>query len=602
MTTATLPTRDQIPERHRWNAESVFPSLEAWRSELQACQQDIVAFAENQGRLADGPAALADALEAMQALVQRAGKVVVYASINYSVDLTDQEAAKIAGEARSLNAQVIAGISFVRPELLDLGERMLNEWMENEPRLSIYQHYLDDLLRRQDHVRSADVEEVLGLLADPFGGVSSAARVLMAADVQFAPALSSTGEQLPVSQGTLNKILASPDRQARQSAWEHYTDQYLSHKNTLATTLSTSVKQNVFHTRVRGFESSLEATLFEHNIPTEVFHNLISTFKANLPTWHRYWDIRRRALGVETLHPYDIWAPLSEGGPQIPFEQAVDWICEGMAPLGDEYVAAMRQGCLQDRWVDVCPNVGKTGGAFSSGRPGTFPFIVMSYSDTVFSMSTLAHELGHSMHKYLLDQVQPVIYSRYSLFVAEVASNFNQSMVRSFLLDTQTDPSFQLSVLEEAMSNFHRYFFIMPTLARFELDIHQRVERGQGLTASDMIELMADYFDEGYGGGMHVDRERVGITWATFSHLYVDYYVYQYATGISGANALVKSVLSGRASGVDDYLSFLRAGGSLYPLDALKLGGVDLSTPEAVEITFGVLSGLVDRLENLLVK
>jgi oligoendopeptidase F len=351
---------------------------------------------------------------------------------------------------------------------------------------------------------------------------------------------------------------------------------------------------------VRGFESSLEATLFEHNIPTSVFRNLIDTFKANLPTWHRYWAIRRKALGVESLHPYDIWAPMGGGSPKIPYEQAVDWICDGMAPLGEEYVSAMRQGCLEDRWVDVHPNAGKSGGAFSSGRPGTFPFIVMSYADTVFSLSTLAHELGHSMHKHLLDQVQPVIYSRYSLFVAEVASNFNQSMVRSHLLDTQTDPAFQLAVLEEAMSNFHRYFFIMPTLARFELDIHQRVERGQGLTASDMSELMADYFAEGYGGEMSVDRDRVGITWATFGHLYVDYYVYQYATGISGANALVKRVLSGREGGVDDYLGFLRAGGALYPLDALKLGGVDLSTPEAVEITFGVLSDLVDRLENLL--
>jgi oligoendopeptidase F len=225
---------------------------------------------------------------------------------------------------------------------------------------------------------------------------------------------------------------------------------------------------------------------------------------------------------------------------------------------------------------------------------------MMSYNDNLFSLSTLAHELGHSMHSYLTWENQPLIYSRYSLFLAEVASNFHQAMVRAYLLEKQTDPAFQINVIEEAMSNFHRYFFIMPTLARFELETHERVEQGQGLTAEALIELMADLFSEGYGGEMHVDRRRVGITWATFAHLYRDYYVYQYATGISGAHALSQNILTAQEGAVERYLDFLKAGSSVYPLDALKMAGVDLTKPHAVEVTFGIMADLVDRLEGLL--
>ncbi len=330
-----------------------------------------------------------------------------------------------------------------------------------------------------------------------------------------------------------------------------------------------------------------------------MFYNLIDVFKKNLPTWHRYWRVRRKALGVAELHPYDIWAPLSGSRPKVTYERGVELICEGLAPLGPEYVEIVRRGCTVDRWVDVYPNQGKQGGAFSSGAHGTHPFIMMSYTDEVFSMSTLAHELGHSMHSYLTWQNQPVLYSDYGMFVAETASNFHQAMVRAHLLETVDDPAFQLAVIEEAMSNFHRYFFIMPTLARFELEVHQREERGEGMSADDMIELMADLYSEGYGGEIHVDRPRVGITWATFSHLYIDYYVFQYATGISAANALAGRIRSGTPGVVDSYLSFLRSGNALYPVDALKLAGVDMTTPQPVEAAFEVLAGFVDRLEKL---
>ncbi|HEX8218087.1 MAG TPA: M3 family metallopeptidase, partial [Chloroflexia bacterium] len=282
------------------------------------------------------------------------------------------------------------------------------------------------------------------------------------------------------------------------------------------------------------------------------------------------------------------------------FEEAVDMICEGMGPLGGDYCDPMRKGLLEQRWVDVYPNVGKRSGAYSGGSYGTNPFILMSYVNDLESMSTLAHELGHSMHSYLTRANQPMVYARYGMFVAETASNFNQAMVRAHLLKKNDDPQFQISVIEEAMYNFHRYFFIMPILARFELEIHTRVENGQALTADGLIELMADMFAEGYGPEVEVDRPRVGITWAQFPiHMYLNFYVYQYATGISAANALAANVLEKGESAAEDYKRFLKAGSSTYPLDALKMAGVDMSTPEPVERAFDILEGFVDRLERL---
>jgi oligoendopeptidase F len=418
--------------------------------------------------------------------------------------------------------------------------------------------------------------------------------------LRFRPAAASDGAQLEVGQASIGALVAHTDREVRRTAWENYADGYLAYKNTYAATLTAAVKQDVFNARARRYASSLHASVEANYIPVEVFHNLIAVFQKHLPTWLRYWRLRKKALGYERFHVYDIKAPLTSASPVVPFAQAVDWICQGMAPLGDEYVSTLRRGCLEERWVDRARNKGKREGAFSSGSQGTRPFIMMSYADNLFSLSTLAHELGHSLHSFNSRRYQPFIYSRYSLFVAEVASNFNQAMVRDYLFRTQTEREFQIALIEEAMSNYHRYFFIMPTLARFELEMHARAERGAPLSADILIGLMADLFKEGYGEEVEFDRERTGITWAQFGHMYMNFYVYQYATGISGAHALAHAVLDGEPGAAGRYLDFLKAGGSQYPLDAMRQAGVDLASPEPVERAFEVLAGLVERLENLL--
>ncbi len=588
--------RSEVPVEQTWDVHSVFPSEDAWEAAIKEVTEQLSSVTAFRGRLGESPKVLADWFEAVERIGRSVGKIVVYAGMLHHVDTTDQTAAAKNDRARGLFARVMATMAFAEPEMLAIGFEKLRRWLKEEPRLAIYGHYFDELERRQAHVRSAEVEELLRQVIDPFRTAAATHGILSDAELTFRPAAG--GHE--ITHGTIGTLLHHSDRAVRRTAWENYCDAFLALKNTMANCIAAGVKQNVFMARARKYKSSLEAALTANHIPVAVFHNLLSTYKKHLPIWHRYWRLRRRALGYDKLYVYDTRAPLTQKNPTVPFQQAVEWICEGMKPLGDEYVRVLRQGVLQQRWVDIPPNKGKRMGAFSSGSPGTHPFILMSYNNDLFSLSTLAHELGHSLHSYYTWKTQPFVYARYSLFVAEVASNFNQALVRDYLLKTQKDPDFQIALIEEAMANFHRYFFIMPTLARFELEIHERVERGEALSAETLINLMADLFAEGYGDEVVMDRDRVGITWAQFAtHLYSNFYVYQYATGISGAHALADGILEGEPDAAEKYLQFLKAGGSLFPLDALKLAGVDLASPEPVERTFALLAQYVDQLEKL---
>lgn len=595
----TLPPRSEIATEYTWNAESVYPTPADWQAEYKAVESALPDLAQYPDTLNQGAARLADCLDRVDALARRVEKLYFYAFMSKAVETNHQQAIGMAGQAAGLASRFNAAAAFREPEILAIGEDTIGGWVQADPRLKVRAHYFHDLFRQQQHVRSAEVEEILALARDPFSAVDNTEEMITSADMTFRPAVTHSGAEVEVGQGNIGTFLDGSDRDARRTAWESYADSYLGLKNTLTSNYVASVKRDVFYARARHYDSALSASLFRDNIPTEVFYNLINVFRQNLPTWHRYWAIRRRALGVETLNPYDIWAPIASEQPKVSYPQAVDWISEGLKPLGADYVTALRRGCLEERWVDLYPSKAKTAGAFSFGAYDTYPFILMSFDDSLGGMSTLAHELGHSMHSYLTRKTQPYVYGDYSLFVAEVASNFNQAMTRAYLFETHDDPQFQINLIGEAMDNIHRYFFIMPTLARFELEVHERIERGEGVTADDLINLMADLFEEGYGGEMHVDRPRVGITWAQFGHLYSNFYVFQYATGISAAHALAARILEGTPGAAEDYVAFLSAGSSLYPVDALKLAGVDMTTPEPVEKAFAILAEYVDRLDQL---
>ena len=591
-----------MDKRFTWDAESVFRDEAGWEAAVETILAKLPDLAEFKGHLGQSPEMLADWFAAAESAQKLMGKVSIYATMSYSVDANNQAAAARADRTRTVYAQLGSAMAFAIPEMISIGFPKLRQWVAGTPRLAHLGHYVDRLEKIHDHVRSPEVEELLTQASDPLSTAISVHGVLANTDLKFAPATGADGEE-EVAQGTIGALLTSTDRELRRTAFENYADAHLAMQHAMAANLAAGIKRDVFYSRARKYASSLEGALEPNHIPAAVFHNVIRAFRDNLGTWHRYWRVRRKALGLPVLMPYDTRAELGATRLRVPYEQAVAWIAEGVKPLGDEYVRVMRKGALEERWVDVYPNNGKRMGAFSSGVQGTFPFILMSYNDDIYSMSTLAHELGHSMHSYYARKTQPFVYSGYGLFQAEVASNMHQALTRRYLLATNKDPEFQIAVIEEAMANFYRYFFIMPSLARFELEIHERVEGGGALTAEYLNGLMADLISEVYGTEIELserDRERTGSTWAQFhTHLYSNFYVFQYATGIAGANHLAERVAAGDHHAVESYLAFLKSGGSMYPLDGLKLAGVDMTSREPVASAFEALSEMVTRLEEL---
>ena len=598
-----LPSRSQVEKRFTWHGESVFPDEAGWEQAVETITERLPDLAEFKGHLGDSPDSLADWFDASERLHRLMGKVMVYSTMSYSVDTGNEASFARTDRARSVAAQLGSATAFALPEMIAIGFPTLREWVAGSPRLAHLGHYFDRIEKLQERIRSAEVEEILTQASDPLATALSVHSVMANTDLRFASAVGADGSEHEVAQGTISALLTSGDRELRRTAFESYADAHLAMQHSMAGSISGGVKRDIFYARARGFTSSLAAALEPNHIPPEVYHNIIQTFRDNVGTWHRYWRIRRKALSLDVLKPFDTRAQLGASTLKVPYEQAVDWIAEGVKPLGEEYVKVLRKGALEDRWVDIYPNKGKRMGAFSMGVPGTVPFIFMSYNDDIYSMSTLAHELGHSMHSHYARSTQPFIYANYGLFQAEVASNMHQALVRRHLLATRTDPATQLAVIEEAMSNFYRYFFIMPSLAMLELEMHQYVERGGAITADYLNNLMADLMLEVYGSEVEVtgrDRDRIGSTWAQFhTHLYSNFYVYQYATGIAGADHLVERVANGDPAAVQSYLAFLKSGGSMYPLEGLRLAGVDMNSPEPVNAAFATLTRMVSRLEEL---
>jgi oligoendopeptidase F len=418
--------RSQIAADDTWDLASIFPTQAAWEAAVEQLKSTIADLARFRGRLGAGPAVLADWMEASERAEHLLGRIFCYASEQYATDTTNQQAGALESRAFSLAADTEAALAFAEPEMLAIGIDTLRRWLRDEPRLAHYGHYLDELEYQQTHLRSAEVEELLGQASDAFASATATHGILAEADVVFAPARGINGDEVfEVGQGSMDALLVHPDRGVRRTAWESYADAHLALKNTMANCMLTGVKQHVFMARARRYASALEASLGDNHIPTQIYYNVIETFRQNLAIWHRYWRLRRRALGYEHLHEYDIKAPLMQRQPEIPFQRAVDWVCAGLRPLGEAYVNTLRRGVLQERWVDWRPNKGKRAGAFSTGMPGTHPFVLMSYTEDIYGLSTLAHELGHSLHSYHTWEQQPYVYAHYSIFCAEVASNLN---------------------------------------------------------------------------------------------------------------------------------------------------------------------------------
>ena len=598
-TITAVPPRAEVPVEETWALETVFATDDAWEAAFNDSGERLREVEAFRGRIADGPPSLLAALRAADELTEAVSKVLVYALLRRSEDATNTRSGEMADRAIGLASRAEAAGSFLGPEIAAVSDETIADWIGQEPGLEPYRHALTRITRLRAHIRSVEVEEVLARAGEMAAASEITQSVLEDGELPLGQITDESGQSVRLAQGNLNRFLDSANRRVRQEAWEQSADAYLAFRNTFAATLAGAVKRDVFYARARGYDSSLEAALAGDNIPTDVFYNLLDTVWKHLPVWHRYFSVRRRLLGLPEgdLHGYDLEAPLAEQ-PSFPWEQGVETILASLAPLGAEYVAEVRRG-MAERWTDRGANLGKGGGAFSSGTFGTEPFISMTWQDTLTSVSTLAHELGHSMHSLLTWQNQPVTYARYGMSAAETASNLNQALMGAHMLAERDDRDWTIAVIEERMANYMRYLFTMPILARFELAAHERVEAGGALSADWMSQTLLGFYREGYGPEVVIDPPRMGITWARFSHLFMNFYVFQYGIGIAAAAALSEAILTEGEPARERYLTFLRAGGSVDPIDALRDAGIDMSSPEPIERAFALLSRYVDRLEEL---
>ncbi len=598
----SLPKRHEVEKEKTWSVQTVFANETDWRQALETLPASATEIAKFAGRLHESGTVLFEALQLRDAVMMKAYTIDMYASLLLSIEGTNTSYLSMTAEIASAWAQLKGAAAFFGPELIAFEDTKLEQFVRDEPKLEIYGHYFDELRSQREHVRSGEVEMLLAQVSDPLGAAHSISGAVNDADMKFKSILRE-GQEVEVSHSSVGEYLSDTDADLRRAAFESYADGYLAFQNTLAATLQGSVKSYVFKARARNYGSSLEMSLAQNHIPKRVFENLLETFKEYQPVWHKYWRLRKQAMNgvlrTSDAPIYESPAPLV-ASTKVTFLEASQLILKGMEPLGAEYTEPMRKGLLEQRWVDWSQNQGKGAGAYSSGAQGTHPFIFMSWTDDLYSLSTLAHELGHSMHSYFSNITQPAIYTDYSMFVAEVASNFNQAMVRNDLLKSANDKTAKLALLEEAFSNFHRYLFVMPTLAQLEREIYERVERGGSINAPFLSERLVELFSEGYGGAVEIDATRLGASWMNFGHLYSPFYVYQYATGIAAANALAKDVLEQGEPAAKRYLEFLKTGSSRYPIDALKLAGIDMNSPEPVQRGFEVLKSMVDELEAVI--
>ena len=596
-TVKTLPARADAPKAQTWDIEALYATPADWDAEADRLPAVVDALGTHAGHLGDSPEALLAYLTHADEVQLRVQRLFSYASMSASVDGRDAVAAARRDRASGLSARLGSAIAFAQPEVLALPDATLDTWLAR-PEYADQRVRLERVRRNRPHVRSAEVEALLGAVQAPFASERGIHPALANMDLRFG---SAGGEE--ITQGNVDRLISAADREVRREAWEHYADAHLAVKHAQAAMYATNVRQSAFLAQARQYPDAITASLAPDAIPVQVVTTLLDTYRANTPTWHRYWRVRREWLNLPELREYDVKAALVPTR-AVTYDQAVEWIAQGMAPLGESYVQDMRQGLTTERWVDYVENAGKRQGAYSNGGGRVKPFIFMTWNGTMNSYSTLAHEIGHSMHSLLSTRAHPYSVPRYTLFHAEVASNFNQAMVRQHLLAQARatgDTEFEVQIIEEALSNFHRYFFIMPTLAAFELECYRRIEAGGTLSAPDLIQLTADLLAQGYGDGVTMDRDRSGIMWAQFStHLYANFYAYQYATGISAAHQLLEQFASDPETARTTYLRFLESGGSADPIDALREAGVDMLSPEAVQATFRTLAGYVDRLEELL--
>jgi oligoendopeptidase F len=595
----SLPSRSEIPVEDTWRLEDIFPTDEAWEQEFQEVKKMIPNILNYQGKLGESADVLYDALQYQDELSMRLGKLYTYAHMRYDQDTTNSFYQGLNDRASNLYSEAASAMSFIVPEILSIDENKLKTFLEEKEELRLYEHALDEINRQRPHVLSAKEEALLAQAAEVMASSSNTFGMLNNADLTFPTIIDENGDEVEVTHGRYIRFLESEDRRVRHDAFKAVYETYGKYKNTFASTLNGAIKKDNFFARVRNYKSAREAALSSNNIPESVYDNLVDTIHKNLHLLHRYVRLRKKVLGVDELHMYDLYTPLVQNvNMKVTYEEAKEYLLKGLAPLGEDYLNVIKEG-FENRWVDVHENKGKRSGAYSSGSYGTNPYILMNWQDNINNLFTLAHEFGHSVHSYYTRKTQPYVYGNYSIFVAEVASTCNEALLNDYLLKTIDDEKKRLYLLNHYLEGFRGTVFRQTMFAEFEHTIHLKAQEGEALTADLLTSIYYDLNKKYFGDDIVIDEE-IGLEWARIPHFYYNYYVYQYATGFSAATALSKQILEEGEPAVKRYIEFLKAGSSDYPIEVLKKAGVDMTTAKPIEEACKVFAQKLEEMEQLL--
>lgn len=595
----TLTKRNEIAKEYTWNLESIFSTDADWQHQYQLLAERIPELEALQGTLGESGKALFEVLQARDAVFEQLEKLFVYASMRKDEDTTNSMYQGMYDQAMQLYVRITTAVSFIEPEILALPQEKQDQFVQNYPELKLYDHQLHDLSRNRPHIRTAEIEAILAAAEEVTEAPDAIFSMIDNADLKLPVITDETGKEVELTKGNYLVYIRSTDRRVRKEVFEALHQTFLKQRNTIATTLAAQVKSALFYTRQRNFTSTRERALFHNNIPVSVYDNLITTVNESIPLLNRYLKLRKRMLHLDELHMYDLYVPIvEEKEEKISYEQARDTVIAALAPLGESYVNILKKA-FTERWIDVYETPGKRGGAYSGGAYATQPFILLNYQNKRDSMYTLAHELGHSMHSFFTRNTQPFQYGSYTIFVAEVASTLNEGLLTEYLLKTTTDKAQRLAILNHSLEDLRGTLFRQTMFAEFEQFIHQQVQDGQPLTADSLSAAYHKLNTKYYGDETIID-ELTSIEWARIPHFYYNFYVYQYATGISAASALVQQIRQEGQPAVDRYLNFLRSGSSEYSIDILKKAGVDMNTPEPIRLALKLFDDHLTQMEDLL--
>jgi oligoendopeptidase F len=595
---SSVPERSDIEAEYKWDLESIYATDEGWETAYEDVEDRLGELRSYEGEATEDGETLLTVLELRDEIMRTVEQVTAYARMRSDEDTRDQDYQGMKARGQSLSSAASSAASFVEPEIQSCSREEIEAMIESTEGLETYEHYLEDTLRLKAHTRSAEVEALLSDLGEVLSAPNETFSMLTNADLSFPTVERPDGEAVEITQSNLTTLLKEPDREFRRTVHEEFYDELGTYRNTIGTTLSKAVKTHVKLADARDYDTARQAALDGPNVPTAVYDNLVDSVRENLDVLHRHAELKREVLDVPDLRMWDLYMPMTETeSPEVTYEEATDHVVEALAPLGEEYQSRVAEG-IDSRWVDVYENRGKRSGAYSGGTYDTQPFILMNWQDDITDMFTLAHELGHSIHSELTSENQPYVYSSYDIFVAEVASTVNETLLTHHLLATVEDDQFRRHVLNEYLERFRSTLFRQTLFADFEHRIHEKSEAGEPLTPDRLDSMYRDRKTEFYEPA-EVD-ERIEREWMRIPHFYYDFYVYQYATGISAAVAIVERIREEGDSAAEAYLDALAMGGSAYPIEILETAGVDMASPDPVESAISVYDGYLDEMDALI--